>query len=716
MLNRLLVTSALLVSAPLWAQDPDEGPGRGVARISLINGDVSIKRGDSGDIIAAAINSPLVVQDSLLTGPTSRSEVQFDWANMIRLAGDAEIRMAELEYRRYIVQVARGTVTYRVLRDHDAEVEISTPSVSVRPVKHGTYRITVNQDGTSEVTVRSGEAEIFTPRGSERLRAGRTMMARGTEGEPEYRVENEIGEDDWDRWNVARDRDLERSRSYSYVNRDIVGAEDLDNHGSWVNTPNYGWVWAPRVGPGWAPYRHGRWSWVDYYGWNWISHDPWGWAPYHYGRWFYSAPVGWCWWPGNRFGRHYWSPGLVAFVGFGNVGVGFGFGRIGWVPLAPFERYHRWYGRGIYRGFRNPGYIDNSVRIVNNVNVTNIYRNSRVNRAITGIDRDGFSRGRTGNAISFRDAEFSRASLVQGQLPVTPRRESLRLADRESNVRITETRSADRYFTRRQPAAVDRVPFEDQRRGMEQVARRTFGSETQRSAEPPVSRAERGNAFADSGSSGGWRRVGESQPRSAERSDSSGWRRFGSPRVESQPGSISRGERGGQFGQPTNRSSFSSGGDDNWRRIGEDTQRRGDITPRRGLDRSTEPSFDNNRSLDTWRRDVTPRSERQSAPRMDGRSDGFGGDRSGSLGISPPIVRERSDRSSPSRMDRGSRSMGSRSAPMMSAPRGGERGGGGERVGRGGGSGASRGGSTGGGGARGGGSGGGSRGGGGRGR
>src|SRR5690606_26225685 len=110
-------------------------------------------------------------------------------------------------------------------------------SVSVRPVKDGTYRITVHQDGTSEITVRSGEAESFTPRGSERLRAGRTMMARGTEGEPEYRVENETREDDWDRWNTGRDRDRQRSRSYSYVSRDIFGAEDLDNHGRWVNTP-----------------------------------------------------------------------------------------------------------------------------------------------------------------------------------------------------------------------------------------------------------------------------------------------------------------------------------------------------------------------------------------------------------------------------------------------------------------------------------------------
>ena len=133
-------------------------------------------------------------------------------------------------------------------------------------------------------------------------------------------------------------------------------------------------MWAPTVGPGWAPYRLGRWSWIDYYGWSWISYDPWGWAPYHYGRWYNRAGYGWCWWPGGRSVRHYWSPALVTFVGFGRVGIGIGFGNIGWVPLAPYDPFHRWWGSGWYGGYRNRNYIDNSVNIVNNINI-NVYRN-----------------------------------------------------------------------------------------------------------------------------------------------------------------------------------------------------------------------------------------------------------------------------------------------------------------------------------------------------
>ena len=116
--------------------------------------------------MAAAINAPLVVGDRVLTGPHSRAEVQFDYANMIRIGADSEIRLAELGDRRYLVQIAQGYATFRVLRASQADVEISLPQVSVRPREEGIYRIAVREDGESEITVRDGWVEIFTPRGT----------------------------------------------------------------------------------------------------------------------------------------------------------------------------------------------------------------------------------------------------------------------------------------------------------------------------------------------------------------------------------------------------------------------------------------------------------------------------------------------------------------------------------------------------------------------
>src|SRR5579862_9747947 len=82
--------------------DPEaDAPDRGVARISVMNGNVSIRRGDSGDLVAGALNVPVVATDRIETGEGGRAEVQFDWANMIRLAPATEVRFSELEYHKY---------------------------------------------------------------------------------------------------------------------------------------------------------------------------------------------------------------------------------------------------------------------------------------------------------------------------------------------------------------------------------------------------------------------------------------------------------------------------------------------------------------------------------------------------------------------------------------------------------------------------------------
>ena len=322
---------------PVRAQDSDDLQ-RGVARISLMNGDVNVRRGDSGDWVAGVINAPLMTGDHIATGPSSRAEIQFDANNAIRLGANAEVNLAQVEYGRYQLELARGLSTFRILRQNDVNIEIDTPSVSVRPSRVGSVRILVSDAGETEVTARGGDVEIFTPRGSQWIRSGQTMMARGSSSDPEFQIVAAGGLDDWDRWCESRDRAELQSASARYTPPGVYGTEDLDNYGNWVNVPDYGNVWSPTVAADWSPYYYGRWSWLDWYGWSWISYDPWGWAPYHYGRWFHNDRFGWCWYPGVYSARHYWSPALVAFVGFGGGGgLGFGFGNVGWVPLAHGE-------------------------------------------------------------------------------------------------------------------------------------------------------------------------------------------------------------------------------------------------------------------------------------------------------------------------------------------------------------------------------------------
>ncbi len=398
-------------------EDPPDAADHAVARLSLVNGLVSVTR-DSGESIGSTVNAPLEAEDRVSTFENSRAEIQFDSANMIRLGANTSVRIGDLQYHRYLLQIHQGTTLFRVLRDSDAQVQISTPSASVVPLRQGIYRVTVRADGSSEITIRAGEADLLSASGTERLPAGETVLSRGSAANAEFMNTAALPLDDWDRWNADRDRYFDRAPDASrYAAPDIDGAQELASYGRWVWDPSYGYVWVPNNEPAeWAPYQNGRWDYLDYYGWSWTSYDPWGWAPYHYGNW-YRGSYGWAWYPGAFGSRHYWRPAMVGFFGFGEPGfgvsLGFGYGNIGWVPLAPFERFHPWYGRG---------YAGRNLALVNNTNIASVYRNARFSGAVIGLRAGDFGRAGVGRNSFVRPAagELSRAGMVSSGMPLAP--------------------------------------------------------------------------------------------------------------------------------------------------------------------------------------------------------------------------------------------------------------------------------------------------------
>jgi len=542
-LRRLVLTGAVLwmasATTPARAQDPDDLK-RGVARISLINGDVSVRRGDSGEWVAGVINAPLLTDDRIATGANSRSEVEFDSSNVLRIGGNAEVRLAQLESGIYHLEIAKGTVTYRILHASTANAELDTPSVSVRPSREGSYRISVNDAGETEITARAGDVEVFTPRGSQWVYNGQTMMARGSASDPEFQMVTALSYDDWDRWNDSRDRGLLQSTSAQYVPQGVYGTEDLDNSGTWTNVAPYGNVWRPTVVAGWSPYRYGRWVWEDWYGWVWVSYDSWGWAPYHYGRWFYDASFGWAWYPGAFGMRHYWSPALVGFFGFGRgvgFGVGFGYGSIGWVPLAPFEAFHPWWGRGL----NGAGSFNRRINITS-VNVTSVYRNARVANGIAAVRAEDFRNGRFGGIQRVSGAQVGVAGSIRGQMPVGPSAAGRQFSDRQT-ANVAHSSDNMHFFGQQTPGQGGRSA------GQGTVSRPAGAAQNQsgfrRFGEPGVSGAAQSSRPAQTSGGNqtpaarteGFRRFGEpgstqpaaQRPATNQNQRTNGWNSFGTP-------------------------------------------------------------------------------------------------------------------------------------------------------------------------------------------
>lgn len=417
----LLLAAILLAFQPAAAQREnhyyDDEIRQSVARVSYFEGEVSFNRGDApDDWQPATVNYPMTLGDRIWTGRNGRMELQLRGA-MVYLAAQTELAALDLERDVRQLSLGIGTASIRINRLERGEIfEVATPNVSVIFERPGIYRIDVDEDGNSRVSVFQGRAWAAAAGGQVDLDRGDQIRVWGIE-RPDYDLFRVSRTDNWDRWVERRARRYRSVGSVSYVHPDIYGIDDLDAYGSWENHAEFGSVWYPRgVAAGWEPYRFGRWIWRDPWGWTWLSSEPWGWAPYHYGRWAVVrgrwgwVPVG----PGSRYPGY--SPAVVGFVGGGGGGVSFSIsvgGFVGWFPLGPREPFDPWWHRSR-----------------SNANVTgfNYAHRSRV----TVVSRDVFVASGTVDRAVVRDArvlrDVSRAPLVRGPIPVIPTRESIRVS------------------------------------------------------------------------------------------------------------------------------------------------------------------------------------------------------------------------------------------------------------------------------------------------
>jgi hypothetical protein len=433
---------------------------QGVARVSLIHGDVSTQRGDSGDWSAAVLNQPVMTGDKVSTGDNARTELQLDFANILRLGPNSKANIANLTQKDIQIQLGQGIANYTVSKDSEAEPEIDTPNVSVHPAHHdGVFRIEVRPDGDTIVIVRQGEAQIATPQGSTEVRSGEMATVRGNADSAQYKISPAPDRDAWDQWNSDRDHMIHNASSWRHTNRYYTGSQDLDAYGRWKNVPDYGDVWVPNEPDGWAPYRDGTWTYQPYYGWTWVGYEPWGWAPYHYGRWFWYGNS-WAWWPGPVYGggfyRPFWAPAYVSFWGWGGgFGFGFGFGGwggFGWLPIGPCDYFHPWWGGyrgrfgvvGFRGGFNRYGGFAPLHGGNRFSNIANIHDN-HIGRALSTVNAGHFGAGRVTPGAATRE-QIGGARMMAGNLPVVPSHPSLSASGRAAAPSTVRNGGAERFF------------------------------------------------------------------------------------------------------------------------------------------------------------------------------------------------------------------------------------------------------------------------------
>lgn len=387
----LLAALFVIASAMVAVADP---PGR-VARIDYMTGGVSVQPGGVKDWVNAELNRPLTSADRVWTDKDSRAELHLGTAYM-RLSSETSVTLTNLSDEAVQVELDQGTLNLRIRHLYRGEIyEIDTPNIAFTVTKSGEYRFDVDPNGDATfVTVRKGEGEATGEnravkiRGGEQARfSGGTSLSHNLQEAPEP--------DGFDDWCRVRDRRQESYGSYRYVSPYVIGADDLDDYGTWHVAAGYGPLWVPAVAPGWAPYRYGHWIWLEPWGWTWVDDAPWGFAPCHYGRWVHYGGY-WGWAPGPVIVRPVYAPALVAWFGGEHWGVGVSFGgpSVGWFPLGYGEPYVPPYY--VSRNYFHNVNVNNT-RITNVTNITNIYnttyntsnRTVRINNIDNSVNVNG---------------------------------------------------------------------------------------------------------------------------------------------------------------------------------------------------------------------------------------------------------------------------------------------------------------------------------------
>jgi hypothetical protein len=418
--GRLWATSLLLLVGAVAAQ-ADDPPAR-VARVAYVQGSVSFRPSNLEEWAPASINRPMTTGDHMWTDKGARGEIRLDTA-VVRLGPETAFAFLNVDDRVTQMQVTQGSATIHVRTvGADQAFEVDTPNAAISLLHPGSYRIDVDPDGDSTVSVHRGDAAA-TAEGSEVPLHAREVGVFSGAHPPIYDIQDPSAPDDWDKWCTDREqRDDQPRASARYVSDEVVGSEDLDQYGSWQQDSQYGPVWYPStVSASWAPYRTGHWGYVAPWGWTWIDDAPWGFAPFHYGRWCYSSGR-WGWVAGTVVARPVYAPALVAFAGGSNWSVSLaigGGGGIAWFPLGPHEVYYPSYAV-------SPTYVQNiNVTHVNvtNINVTNVnaanvtYVNQSVAGAVTAVPRSTFVSAQPVAAAAVAVPAATAASLRGGSAP-----------------------------------------------------------------------------------------------------------------------------------------------------------------------------------------------------------------------------------------------------------------------------------------------------------
>jgi uncharacterized membrane protein YgcG len=279
-----------------------------IVRLSYLDGDVELDKGDGRGFSTAYRNMP-VTQQSKLWARDGQAEVEFEDGSSIRLTPDTIVAFNDLSLdnnggRNSSVELQQGTAYFDIHRRDSDHFQLQFGREQVQLLKSARFRVGADKS-QFEVAVMSGEIQVLSASGTEVAVKKNETIRLDSDDPDRYYLAKGIDSETYDSWDSDRAKSHDQAVATANAwggNNVTYGLSDLNAYGNYFYVPGYGYMWRPAsVGLGWDPFADGYWVSYPGFGYTFVSGYPWGWAPYRYGSWQFVNGYGWCWAPGSNW-------------------------------------------------------------------------------------------------------------------------------------------------------------------------------------------------------------------------------------------------------------------------------------------------------------------------------------------------------------------------------------------------------------------------------
>ena len=230
--------------------------------VNFVEGKVTVARqnGKSGQLLKT---DKLEIGDVVSTGANGKAEILLNPGSFVRLGSNTDFGFTTTSLEDLQLKLSGGSAMFEVITDNSFTFAVNTPKAKFYIVKSGVYRVDVLNDGTGQIEVWKGKAQLDDANATE-LKGGRQAKLNGNQATVAKFDRDE--KDALELWSKTRAKDLAKinARLQDSAFRTSLMSSYFrsrwslyDSFGLWVYNRFYGSYCFLPFGYGWSsPYGH----------------------------------------------------------------------------------------------------------------------------------------------------------------------------------------------------------------------------------------------------------------------------------------------------------------------------------------------------------------------------------------------------------------------------------------------------------------------------